>query len=269
MLEAAVRELYRSAPFELLREGGDADDGLSLAGYAAVFDTPTQIDSWEGVFSEVIAPGAFRKTIRERVPVLQFDHGRHPLVGSIPIGVISSLAEDARGLRVEARLTDNWLVEPVRHAIRDGAVDGMSFRFEVVRETWADRDGKALKADEIPRLLWDAGDRGPLTRTLKELRVSELGPVVFPAYRETEVSVRSSDDLSAARRDLGRSVITLRSAPPSGHPDTGDSTTDAPPPGHPSAAPSTSRRAEREARLARVEALTARLRRADHRKVTA
>ena len=39
-------------------EGGD---GRTLEGYAAVFNQPTEINSWEGHFNETIAPGAFKK----------------------------------------------------------------------------------------------------------------------------------------------------------------------------------------------------------------
>lgn len=195
--------LERSVSFQIVRSEGDptADDGLTLMGYAAVFDQETEIDSWEGNFIETLAKGAFRKTIRERTPVLQFDHGRHPLIGSIPIGVIESLSEDDEGLYVEARLTDNWLIEPVRDAIRDKAVNGMSFRFEVIREEWRDNTGKIVRDDELMQLLWNPGDRGPLKRTLKEVRMHELGPVVFPAYAGTSVDVRAKQAAQEIYRD--------------------------------------------------------------------
>jgi HK97 family phage prohead protease len=196
------RTFERAVPFTLRSDESDSEnDGLTLEGYAAVFNQATEIDSWEGNFQETIAPGAFRKSIRERTPVLQFDHGRHPLLGSIPIGRIESLAEDTEGLAVSARLSDNWLIEPVRHAIRDRAVKGMSFRFEVVREEWRDKDGKLIKEDELLSLLWNPGDRAPIQRTLKELKVPELGPVVFPAYEGTSVDVRAQTMASEMRRD--------------------------------------------------------------------
>jgi HK97 family phage prohead protease len=201
---SAVREgLVRSVPFQLVRadEDDNAGDGLAMTGYAAVFGQATRIDSWEGSFDEVIRKGAFRKSIRERTPVLQFDHGRHPLVGSIPIGRIQELREDEQGLYVSARLSDNWLIEPVRDAIRDEAVDGMSFRFTVVREEWRDAGGKLIKQEELEHLLWDSGDRGPLRRELIELKCAELGPVVFPAYEATSVSVRAGRAADAIAHD--------------------------------------------------------------------
>jgi len=212
--DAVRHDLVRSVAFTVRDVADDAGDGdgLNLTGLAAVWDSPTQIDSWEGTFSESIRKGAFRKTIREMTPVLQFDHGRHPLVGSIPIGRIDEIAETDEGLAVTARLSDNWLIEPVRDAIRDRSVTGMSFRFDVVREEWRDNAGKLLKADEVGPLLWNPGDRGPLARTLVELKCRELGPVVFPAYTDTSVDVRArtlADGLSRdgdAARELRRSL---------------------------------------------------------------
>lgn len=209
MSVSTLLDVCRSVPFTFVRAVDESgNDGLTLEGYAAVFDQQTEVDSWEGAFIETIRKGAFRKTIRERTPVLQFDHGRHPLVGSIPIGRISQLREDNDGLYVQARLSDNWLIEPVRNAIRDESVNGMSFRFEVIRDEWRDNTGKLLKAGELSELLWDAGDRGPLERTLVELKVRELGPVVFPQYEGTSVSVRAREvaDTILERDSLKRGI---------------------------------------------------------------
>lgn len=187
--------LMRSAPFEVIRADDDGD-GLTLEGYAAVFNSPTRIDSWEGNFDEVIAPGAFKKALRERTPVLMFNHGQHPLIGDMPLGAIKSAREDSQGLHVVARLSDNWLIEPVRDAIRDGAVDGMSFRFSVVKDEWE----QPTRKGGVPK------------RTLREVKVPELGPVVFPAYRDTSVGVRSQEVAGmladpAFRAELARALL--------------------------------------------------------------
>lgn len=180
--KVAAMDAERCAPMDVDKEcvrhiefrAEPSSDGLNLDGYAAVFNEWTDIVDFEGVFRERIAPGAFKRTLGMRMPVLQFDHGQHPLIGSIPLGRITSITEDGRGLRVRARLSDNWLVEPVRDAIRDGAIRGMSFRFRVVDDSWArTRDGLA-------------------ERTIKEVELYEVGPVVFPAYEQTSVGVRSA-----------------------------------------------------------------------------
>jgi len=195
----------REAPFALVRDdSGDAGDGLTLDGYGAVFNRLTVIDSWEGRFREQIAPGAMKRSFRETPPKVQFDHGRHPMIGSIPIAELRSATEDSHpelapdgGAHIIARLHDNWLVEPVRDAISSGAVSGMSFRFSVVQEAWSRADGSPIRDDrdlaaELERAIReDLGEDELPVRTLRQLKVPEVGPVTWPAYADTSVSVRS------------------------------------------------------------------------------
>jgi HK97 family phage prohead protease len=174
------------------RAEGATSDGRTLEGYAAVFDTPARIMSWEGEFDEQIARGAFAATIKKRTPVLQFDHGRDVRTGSVPIGAIKQLEEQDPGLWVQARLFDNQVVEPIRQAVEEHAIGGMSIRFGVAAEKWTDSQGVTIKAGELDELLWQPGDRGPLLRTITKIDpLYELGPVVFPAYDTTSVGVRS------------------------------------------------------------------------------
>jgi HK97 family phage prohead protease len=176
---------FRSVEFEATSES----DGRTLEGYAAVFDHPTRIDSWEGRFDETVIRGAFAKTLNERKPVLQFDHGRDVRTGSVPIGSIVEIREDTKGLFVKARLFDNPTVEPIRQAIEGGAIDGMSFRFKVNQDDWYDSEGKRVRESDLSSMLKD-GDQA-LRRTIREVELYEAGPVVFPAYEATSVGVRS------------------------------------------------------------------------------
>lgn len=180
------------------RADGEAT-GRKLSGYAAVFNQDTPIRSWEGTFDERMAPGAFSKTLSERKPVMQFDHGRDSRFGSLPIGNFTDVREDGQGLKVEGELFDH--AEPIRQAIQSGAVSGMSIKFGVVRDSWTDKNGKEINSKrELQDLLWGDGkdvngeQRGPLKRTIKEVKLIEAGPVVFPAYTQTSVGVRSTTD---------------------------------------------------------------------------
>jgi phage head maturation protease len=209
---ASVRE----APFALRAAGdGEPNDGLTLDGYGAVFNNLTTIDSWEGRFREQIAPGSMKRSFRETPPKIQFDHGRHPMIGSIPIAELRSISEDtdpvlapAGGAHIIGRVFDNWLMAPVRDAIAAGAINGMSFRFSVVpgRESWTYADGTPIKDErslmtELDRCMYgDVPDEELPIRTLKELKVPEVGPVTWPAYESTSVSMRSKVI------DLGRLV---------------------------------------------------------------
>lgn len=161
----------RSVPFEV----EPSSDGLTLEGYAAVFNSPTRLEDRQGLFDEVILPGAFDTALARAIPVLMFEHGRHPLIGTMPLGVITRHSTDSTGLHIEARLSDNWLVQPVRDAVRDRAVTGMSFRFDA---TGGDK--------------WTMQASGIELRTIHNfVAVPELGPVVFPAYEPTTATVRS------------------------------------------------------------------------------
>jgi phage head maturation protease len=208
-------DLLRMVPFAL-RADDDSDspnDGLTLDGFAAVFNSLTLIDSWEGRFWEQTLPGSMKKSFREKPPKIQFDHGRHPLIGSIPIARLTT-AEEASdpvlapsgGAHIVGRVFDNWLMEPVRDAIAEEAIDGMSFRFSVVREAWFEADGRPIRDEEklreILRRSWyeDVPEDELPRRDLKELRVPEAGPVVWPAYDATSVGMRSQ----TITIDLGR-----------------------------------------------------------------
>lgn len=163
-------------------------DGRTLDGYGAVFNQWTEIDSWEGTFKERIAPGAFKKTLGERMPILQFNHGQDTRFGALPIGVITSAKEDKQGLHIQARLHDH--ADPIREAIASGAINGMSFRFRVVQDEWKKAKGA-----------------GMAERTIKEVALYEAGPVVFPAYEGTSVGVRSRDVLTALADPILRAEV--------------------------------------------------------------
>ncbi len=204
MREHAAREIVREVIFRSV-EGGD---GLTLEGYAAVFNDPADIVDQHGSYRETIQRGAFTRTISHRKPTLLFDHGNHPLIGTMPIGQINLIREDAKGLFIRARLSDNWLMQPVRDAVRDGAIHGMSIRADVVADDWS------------PNLT----DR-VVERSVKELALKELGPVVFPAYENTSVSVRSRDIATAlidpdTRAEVARAALNgTGTTPPAGSTD--------------------------------------------------
>lgn len=169
-----------AADLSVREEGG----GLgTLSGYAAVFNTDTIINSWEGHFIERINPGAFKKTLRDRgdrVKVL-FNHGFDPSIGDKPLGKPSRMEEDERGLFVEVPFDDTSYNRDIIASLRSGALDGQSFRFSVVREDWDD------ESEKVP------------VRSISELKLYEFGPVTFPAYEATTAGVRAREAFAAWR----------------------------------------------------------------------
>lgn len=182
-------EHIRSVPFEL-RAAEDDSDGLTLEGYGTTFDDFYDVEDWLGIYRERVAKGAFAKTIKERRGLIkvQYDHGHHPVLGSIPIGSLRDIREDEHGLFVSVRLHDNWMTEPVRDAVRSQAVSGMSIRFQTTKDEWD-----------------YSGD--PEQRTIREVKLYEVGPVAFPANEATSVALRS---LARSLRSSGVDLSQLR-----------------------------------------------------------
>lgn len=164
------------------------EDGM-IEGYASVFNV---VDA-EG---DVIAPGAFRRTIRSweakgrSVPVL-WQHD-----ASMPIGVTKSMIEDGNGLRVQARLIMD--VEKAREALalaKAGALGGMSIGFTVPRMA---EDGQAAA-------MYDE-EKG--ARVFREVRLWEYSMVTFPANEAAVITAVKSDPLLTDLRDAMRELKT-------------------------------------------------------------
>jgi HK97 family phage prohead protease len=103
---------------------------IRFAGYAAVFDAPDR-------GGDVIRRGAFGSV--RRVPLLWQHRGR-------PVGVIEAIGEDARGLRVTARVDAPELAA----LVAEGAVSGLSFGYRTVKARqgrW--REIEALELCEV------------------------------------------------------------------------------------------------------------------------
>jgi HK97 family phage prohead protease len=173
-------------PHALMRaaEDGDSDTRPLLYGYFSRFNEWTEINSWfEGRFMERIAPGAFKKTFRERTDQIRvmFQHGADPQVGDKPIAEPVLMEERDEGAYHESRIFEG-LPPLILEGLRAGQY-GQSFRMEIMREDW----------EEEP----DASDDNPTglpQRSITEIRLHEFGPVTFPAYENTTPGVRSLTD---------------------------------------------------------------------------
>ena len=136
---------------------------LRLAGYASVFSVPDKS-------GDVVAAGAFA-AIPARLPLL-WQHD-----ATEPIGFIEHAAEDARGLRVIARVVASGRGATAADLLRAGAINGLSF-------------GYRIKAA--------APDRESGGRRLNALELIEISLVTFPMQPLARVhavtSVATGDD---------------------------------------------------------------------------
>jgi hypothetical protein len=163
-----------------------AEDGPKVAGYAAVFNVETDIG---GMFREKIAPGAFAKAIKGDVRSL-FDHNTALILGRTKSGTLR-LSEDERGLRYEVDLPDTQAGRDLRESMGRGDIDGSSFAFRVLKQSW------------------DESRDTPL-RTIEEVELYEVGPVTFPQYPEAEVGLRSLNDAKDEREQAQRNAAAAR-----------------------------------------------------------
>jgi phage head maturation protease len=159
------------------------------------FDSWYEIDSyWEGKFLERTAVGSFAKTIREQGSAVkvQFDHGYDARFGSVLLGVPTVLREDPDSPVGEVPLWDTAYNRELVPGLEAGAY-GSSFRFRVIRDEWNDEPGVS-----------DHNPQGIPERTIKEVRLMEFGPVVWPANPDSTAGLRSmasmTDDFYARLR---------------------------------------------------------------------
>ena len=162
-------------------------NGNTVVGYAAVFGETTDIG---GFFREVIARGAFTKTLQTADVRAYYGHERARLLGRSSAGTLR-LAEDAKGLAVEIDLPDTSDGRDVRTLIERGDITGMSFGFIVTRQEW-DETG------DIP------------TRTIFEVELREVSIVSEPAYDGTSLALRSLDDARKEKRQQNFNAAARR-----------------------------------------------------------
>ncbi len=139
-----------------------------MVGHAAVFNS---LSEDLGGFRETIRPGTFAKTIRESDVYALFNHDANMPLANSASGRLF-LAEDKRGLSVEITPTDTTYARDLLTNMNEGVINKMSFGFETVKDEWR-------------------GSGKEVIRELREVRLYDVSPVTFPAYRETDIQARS------------------------------------------------------------------------------
>jgi uncharacterized protein len=152
-----------------------AEDGkMVVSGYAATFNS-LSVPLWG--FREKIRAGAFAKTIADPQNNIRalWNHNSDYVLGATKNGTLR-LSEDIKGLRFELDVANTQIGRDGFTSIQRGDVDGMSFRFNPVKQEW------------------DETDPANVVRTLVELECNEISPTPFPAYESTSVNARTARD---------------------------------------------------------------------------
>lgn len=157
------------------RDNGD----IPVSGHAALFNTLSQplYDFWEGRFVEQIAPGAFAKTLNDGADVRMLINHDPNLILARSKGDSPTLrlAEDNRGLAIDADMAPTSYGTDLALSMRRGDVTQMSFAMQVMQDDW------------------DETDEGTPLRTVREVKLFDVSPVTYPAYEQTEIGLRSRE----------------------------------------------------------------------------
>lgn len=149
----------------------DAGPG-KLGGYALKFNRYSQN---LGGFVEQIAPGALTKTLRDAGDVLaRFQHEDAFILGRTLSGTLR-LEVDEVGLLYEVDLPDTSYARDLAALAAREDVQHSSFAFRVMPG-----------GDE-----WGLTDEGFPLRTVTEMQLVDVAPVVSPAYLDTSTGLRS------------------------------------------------------------------------------
>jgi len=139
----------------------DTDDDGSFEGYASVFNN-------KDLGNDVIKQGSFSNTIKSKKPKqikLLYQHKTDE-----PIGVIDSLVEDTRGLKIKGRLAmGTQKGREVFELMKMGALDSMSIGYRLSQDDYK-------YSDKLKK------------RTISNLDLMEVSMVTFPMNPKAKVT---------------------------------------------------------------------------------
>jgi HK97 family phage prohead protease len=166
----------------------------TLKGYAAVFDTETDI---AGLWREKIARGAFADAISKASADVHalFNHDGNVVLGRMKPGTLR-MSEDDHGLAVEIDPPDTQDARDLIAKIKRGDIDQMSFAFTMRGgvQKWDDSQTPALRIIEKVGELYD------------------VSVVTRGAYPQTEVNVDAGKRSLEEYRDAQRRQHNFRAA---------------------------------------------------------
>lgn len=172
-IEGAERRYFTSEVRAEKREDTAEDVGTTIEGYAAKFNSATEIGCYYK-FKENILPGAFDDVLNDDVRCL-FNHDpNYVLARSVSGKGTLTLSVDKIGLKYSFVTPDRSFAKDLQDAIQSGDISQSSFAFEIQEETWTEIDGQMATRDIV-----------------KFKKLYDVSPVTYPAYVDTEVAARS------------------------------------------------------------------------------
>lgn len=177
-MEKAVKEI------RLVDMRASEDEGMVVEGYAAVFDTVTDL----GWMHEVIDRHAFDNADMSDI-VMKYNHEDSVLPMARTRGGSLQFNVDEHGLKIRAKLPDTSVNKDIYTLIREGVLSKMSFAFTVKSEEY-DYDTDTRKILEFDKIF-------------------DVSVVDVPAYETTEIYARGKEQYEEEKRKYEEKKITF------------------------------------------------------------
>lgn len=168
-MEKAVKEI------RLVDMRASEEEGMIVEGYAAVFDTVTNL----GWMNEVIDRHAFDNADMSDI-VMKYNHEDSVLPMARTRGGSLTFTIDDHGLKIRAKLPETSVNRDIYTLIREGVLSKMSFAFTVKSEEY-DYDTDTRKILEFDKIF-------------------DVSVVDVPAYESTEIYARNKEQYEEEKR---------------------------------------------------------------------
>lgn len=153
-----------------------SEEGMIVEGYAAVFDTVTNL----GWMNEVIDRKAFDNADMSDI-VMKYNHEDSVLPMARTRGGSLQFNVDEHGLKIRAKLPETSVNKDIYTLIREGILSKMSFAFTVKSENY---------------------DYETDTRRILEFdKIYDVSVVDVPAYETTEIYARSKEQYEKEKEE--------------------------------------------------------------------
>lgn len=149
------------------------DDTMTISGIGSPYNQSTRIEGWFEEWDEVVAPGAWKRTISKPDAdiVSTMNHDLNFLLARTSAGTLH-LEESDEGLVYTAEINpDDPQAVGIHARVARRDISGSSVWFRVIKDEWEEpTDDNGLEVAK---------------RTIKEADLYEVGPVVMPAFPQT------------------------------------------------------------------------------------
>jgi HK97 family phage prohead protease len=162
----------------------------TIEGHAAVFNEWSETLGGFFPYKERVLKGAFKDSIEKDDIRALFNHNPDYVLGRNKSGTLE-LKEDEKGLKVIIHPPDTQWARDLLVSIDRGDITQMSFGFIVESDRWGLEDGMDV-------------------RELHKVKLFDVSPVTYPAYPQTDVGVRSMDEVFKKHKEEERQKKAIK-----------------------------------------------------------